>query len=73
MGQGGDIGTLTHTCQALKPLGIRPDQVRLVLNDSKLCPDSGIAAGSRSHIMVGNATIDAAAQLMDAMLSLIHI
>ena len=67
MGQGGDIGTLTHTCQALKPLGIRPDQVRLVLNDSKLCPDSGIAAGSRSHIMVGNATIDAAAQLMDAM------
>jgi aldehyde oxidoreductase len=67
MGQGGDIGTLTHTVKALAPLGIRGDQVRLVMNDSKTCPDTGLAAASRSHYMAGNATIDAANKLMDAM------
>ena len=67
MGQGGDIGTLTHTVKALAPLGIRPDQVKLVMNDSKTCPDTNLAAASRSHYMAGNATLDAAKQLMDAM------
>jgi aldehyde oxidoreductase len=67
MGQGGDIGTLTHTVKALEPLGIRAGQVRLVMNDSKVCPDTNLAAASRSHYMAGNATIDAAKQLMDAM------
>lgn len=67
VGQGGDIGTLTHTVKALQPLGIKPEQIKLVMNDSHRCPDSGIAAGSRSHFMVGNATINAAEQLMDAM------
>ena len=67
MGQGGDIGTLTHTVKALAPLGIKSDQVRLVMNDSKICPDTNLAAASRSHYMAGNATIDAAGQLMDAM------
>ena len=37
------------------------------MNDTHRCPDSGIAAGSRSHFMVGNATIHAAEQLMGAM------
>ncbi|MPM94268.1 Aldehyde oxidoreductase [bioreactor metagenome] len=37
------------------------------MNDTKLCPDTGIAAASRSHYMAGNATIDAARQLKDAM------
>jgi aldehyde oxidoreductase len=67
MGQGGDIGTLTHTVKALEPLGIKPEQVRLVMNDSKTCPDTNLAAASRSHYMAGNATLDAARQLMDAM------
>ncbi len=67
MGQGGDIGTLTHTVKALAPLGITADQVRLVMNDSKTCPDTNLAAASRSHYMAGNATIDAAKQLMAAM------
>jgi len=67
MGQGGDIGTLTHTVKALAPLGINAEQVRLVMNDSKTCPDTNLAAASRSHYMAGNATIDAAKQLMDAM------
>jgi aldehyde oxidoreductase len=67
LGQGGDIGTLTHTVKALEPLGIKADQVRLVMNDSKTCPDTGLAAASRSHYSGGIATIDAAKQLMDAM------
>ncbi|WP_094605708.1 Aldehyde oxidoreductase [Sporomusa silvacetica DSM 10669] len=66
-GQGGDIGTLAVTHEALKPLGLRDDQIRLCMNDSLLCPDTGIAAGSRSHYMAGFATIDAANKLMDAM------
>src|SRR5690606_21908594 len=57
MGQGGDIGTLTHTVKALELLGIKPGQVKLVMNDSKICPDTNLAAASRSHYMAGNATI----------------
>lgn len=67
MGQGGDIGTLTHTVKALEPLGIKPEQVKLVMGDTKICPDTGIAAASRSHVMAGQATLDAAKKLMDAM------
>ncbi|MBR0376319.1 MAG: molybdopterin-dependent oxidoreductase, partial [Firmicutes bacterium] len=67
MGQGGDIGSLMVTLEALKPLGITPDQVKLVQNDSKYCPDTGMSAGSRSHYMNGHATRLAAKQLLDAM------
>jgi aldehyde oxidoreductase len=67
VGQGGDIGALTHAVKALAPMGVRADQMRLVMNDTKRCPDSGLAAASRSHYMGGNATLDAAKKLMDAM------
>lgn len=67
IGQGGDVAVITHTVEALKPLGIKPHQVKSVMNDSKFCPDTGIAGGSRLHFMFGNATILAANQLMDAM------
>ena len=67
MGQGADVGTLVHTHEALRPLGLRPDQIRLVQNDTKYCPNSGAAAGSRSHYMNGLATLDAAKKLMEAM------
>ncbi|MDR1027937.1 MAG: molybdopterin-dependent oxidoreductase, partial [Clostridiales Family XIII bacterium] len=66
-GQGGDIGSLVHAHKALAPLGLRPDQIRLMMNDTHLCPNTGIAAASRSHFMAGYATIDAADKLMDAM------
>ncbi|MBN1381177.1 MAG: molybdopterin-dependent oxidoreductase [Deltaproteobacteria bacterium] len=66
-GQGGDIGTLVHTHEALKPLGIPPEKIRLVQNDTKMCPPTGPAAGSRSHYFAGNATRDAAEKLMNAM------
>jgi aldehyde oxidoreductase len=67
VGQGGDIGSLMVTLEALKPLEVTPDRIRLVQNDTKLCPDTGMSAASRSHFMDGNATIIAAEKLMKAM------
>ena len=68
LGQGGDIGSLMVTLEALKPLGLTPEQVRLVQSDTKLCPDSGMSAASRSHYMNGNATRLAGEKLVGAML-----
>jgi len=67
VGQGGDIGSLMVTLEALKPLGVPPERIRLVQNDTGLCPDSGMSAASRSHYMNGNATLVAAEKLMNAM------
>ncbi len=67
MGQGADIGSLTVAVKALEPMGVKPEQIVLVMNDSHRCPDSGVAAGSRSHIMNGRAVEAAAKLLMDAM------
>ena len=67
IGQGGDIGTLVHTVEAFRPLGLKPEQVHLCINDTKTCPNSGLAGASRSHFMSGNATIMTANKLMDAM------
>lgn len=66
MGQGGDIGNLTNTLEALKSLGIRPEDVVLDMNDSEDCPNCGMSAGSRTHFMSGGAIIDAAKQMLDA-------
>jgi aldehyde oxidoreductase len=66
-GQGGDIGTLAHAHECLKPLGIEPDKIKLYINDSHRCPNSGISAASRCHFMVGHATKDAADKLIAAM------
>lgn len=68
LGQGGDIGSLMVTLEALKPLKITPERIRLVQSDTKTCPDSGMSAASRSHYMNGNATILAAEKLLKAML-----
>ena len=67
VGQGGDIGVLTHALKALIPLGLTPDKVRLVLNDTATAPKHGLSASSRSHYMAGNAMLDAANKLIDAM------
>ncbi|BAK46452.1 aerobic-type carbon monoxide dehydrogenase [Clostridium sp. SY8519] len=67
LGQGADIGTLTHVLKCLEPLHITPDKVRQVVNDTKLAPDSGLSAASRSHFMNGRALIDAAEKLLNAM------
>lgn len=67
LGQGGDIGSLMLTLEALKPLGVTPDKIRLVQNDTKICPDSGMSGASRTHFMSGKATIIAAEKLLNAM------
>ncbi|NLD19637.1 MAG: molybdopterin-dependent oxidoreductase [Clostridiales bacterium] len=66
-GQGGDVGSLMVTLEAFKPMGLTPDDVVLIQNDSKYCPDSGATASSRQHYMNGKAVNVAAKQLMDAM------
>ena len=66
-GQGADAGALVLTHEALKPLGIQPEQIRLVMNDTAITPYLGPAAGSRSHYMAGKATIDGANKLIEAM------
>lgn len=67
VGQGADTGTLVHAHEALRPLGLRPDQIRMLRNDTATCPNTGSASGSRSHHCAGRATLDAAQKLMDAM------
>ena len=54
-GQGADAGLLGTAHTALLPLGIAPDKIRLVMNDTSLAPNSGPAGGSRSQVMTGNA------------------
>ena len=66
-GQGADIGSMTTAHEALRPLGIKPEQIRLSLNDSAHDIDGGIAAGSRSQVYVGNAIRVACENLLTAM------
>jgi len=66
-GQGADMGSLAAAHEALRPMQVPPEKIRLVMNDTGLCPDSGPAAGSRSQLLVGNAIADACEKLMKAM------
>jgi len=66
-GQGADIGSMATAHEALKPLGLKPEQIRLYLNDTAKCPNSGPAAASRCQYMVGNAIIDSCNKLIKAM------
>lgn len=66
-GQGGDVGSLHVTHEALQPLGVGLDDIVLIQNDSKYCPDSGSSASSRSHYFNGKATYMAAQELINAM------
>lgn len=67
LGQGGDIGCVTHMVDAFKDIGLRPDQVRLCFNDTKTCPNSGLSGGSRSHYMNGHAIRKTAKKMLDVM------
>ena len=66
-GQGADMGTLVSAHETLRQAGIKPEQVKLVMNDTKLAPNSGPAGGSRSQVMSGNACRLAAENLLAAM------
>lgn len=67
VGQGMDLGTTVEVHEALRPLALHPDQIRMVHGDTAICPDTGPSSGSRSHHVAGLATIDAANKLLDAM------
>ena len=67
LGQGADVGALVHTYEALRPLGLKAGQIKSVLGDTGICPNSGSTAGSRSHYMNGFAIDNAAEQLLSAM------
>lgn len=67
VGQHAEAGALLHTFKALRPMNVPLEKIKLVSNDSKRCPDTGLAGGSRLHYHFGNATIDGANKLMAAM------
>jgi aldehyde oxidoreductase len=66
-GQGADMGTLGTAHKALEPLGIAPDKIKLVMNDTGLAPNSGPSGGSRSQVVTGNAIKNGCEQLLAAM------
>lgn len=66
-GQGADLGALTHAHEYLRSLGLKPEEIKLVLNDMAETPNSGPAGGSRSNVMTGNAIKVGCEMLLNAM------
>jgi aldehyde oxidoreductase len=66
-GQGADMGMLGTAHESLMPLGIKPEQIKLVMNDTATTPASGPSGGSRQQVMTGNAIKDGCEQLLDNM------
>jgi aldehyde oxidoreductase len=66
-GQGADAGALGTLHQALRPMKVSPDKIKLVMNDTSKSPDSGAAGGSRSQLVTGRAIVAAASLLMAGM------
>jgi aldehyde oxidoreductase len=66
-GQGADMGVLGTAHEGLRPLGIAPDKIKLVLNDTALAPNGGPSGGSRSQVVIGNAIKNGCDQLIEAL------
>ena len=66
-GQGADMGCLGTAHEALRPLGIRPEQINLVMNDTAIVPNSGPSGGSRQQFVTGNAIKSGCDLLVAAM------
>lgn len=66
-GQGADMGALGTCHEALRPLGISPDRIELVMNDTAMVPNSGPSGGSRQQVMTGNAIKNGCEMLLNAM------
>jgi aldehyde oxidoreductase len=66
-GQGADMGALGTCHEGLRPLGIKPDQIKLVMNDTAIVPNSGPSGGSRQQVMTGNAIKNGCEMLLKAM------
>ena len=65
-GQGSVLSSLIFAHETLRPLGIKPSQIQLDLNDTRN-PNSGPSGGSRSNVFTGNAITVACRMLVDAM------
>jgi aldehyde oxidoreductase len=66
-GQGADMGSLGTAHKALRPLGLAPNQIRLVMNDTAVAPNSGPSGGSRQQVVTGNAIKNGCELLLAAM------
>ncbi|WP_310598793.1 molybdopterin-dependent aldehyde oxidoreductase [Desulfobulbus sp.] len=66
-GQGADMGTLATAHEALRPLGLDVGRIKLVMNDTSKCPNSGPAGGSRSQVIVGQSIRVGCEALVKAM------
>jgi aldehyde oxidoreductase len=66
-GQGADIGSLTMAHETLRQAGIKPEQIKLIMNDTAITPNSGPAGGSRSNVVTGNAVKNGCEMLIHAM------
>jgi len=66
-GQGADMGALGTCHEALRPLKLAPEKIKLVMNDTAEVPNSGPAGGSRSQVMTGNAIKNGCEMLLNAM------
>ncbi len=66
-GQGADIGALGTCHEGLRPLGISPEKIKLIMNDTAITPNSGPSGGSRQQVMTGNAIKNGCEMLLNAM------
>ncbi|SJZ66446.1 molybdopterin-dependent aldehyde oxidoreductase [Consotaella salsifontis] len=65
-GQGADLSALTMAHEILRKTGVKPEQVKVVLADTK-GPNGGPAGGSRSNVFCGNAIRVSAEMMVNAM------
>jgi len=66
-GQGADMGVLGTAHEALRPLGVKPEDIELVLNDTAKVPNGGPSGGSRSQVVIGNAIKNGCDELLAHM------
>jgi aldehyde oxidoreductase len=66
-GQGADMGTLGTAHEGLRPLGLAPEKIRLMMNDTAVTPNSGPSGGSRQQVVTGNAIKNGCELLLAAM------
>lgn len=66
-GQGADAGSQAMAHETLRPLGLKPEQIKLIMNDMAYTPNSGPSGGSRSNVFTGNAIRVACEMLLNAM------
>ncbi|AGK99855.1 molybdopterin-dependent aldehyde oxidoreductase [Desulfoscipio gibsoniae] len=66
-GQGADMGLLATSHEVLRQMGIKPEQIKLVMNDMNLAPAGGPAGGSRSQVVIGNSAVNGCEQLVNAL------